>query len=364
VPKLGSVGAADLAPIAHACAVLIGEGEAEYGGHVMPGAEALAAAGLKPAELGAKDALALLNSNAASVGPGALAIADAEVLLDTSVAALALSLEAFRGNLSPFSAEAVALRLTPKLEDISSRLRLLLAHSELEKTDAARRLQDPLSFRSGAAILAALADTVGHARRAVELELDSASDNPAITKLGTIVSTANFDVTHLALAFETLGLALAQAAAASFWRSVKLMNAAMSGLPRFLTPHAGSHSGFSAVQKTAASLEAEIRRLAQPAMLFSAPVADGVEDMASMAPRCVAKTTQALSFMSRLVALELMVAAQALDLRGEAVAAPAIGAIQAKIRAVIPRLDDDRPAGPEIEALAAEIRHGLLAQLL
>jgi histidine ammonia-lyase len=362
VPKLGSVGAADLAPIAHACAVLIGEGEAEYGGRVMPGAEVLAAAGLEPVELGPKDALALINSNAASVGPGALAIADAERLLDTSLAALALSLEAFRGNLSPFSAEAVALRPTPKLEEISSRLRSLLAGSELETAGAARRLQDPLSFRSGAAILAGLADAAAHARGAIEVELDGASDNPAITKLGTILPTANFDVTHLALAFETLGLALAQAAAASFWRSVKLMSTAMSGLPRFLTPHAGSHSGFSAVQKTAASLEAEIRRLAQPAMLFSGPVADGIEDMASMAPRCVAKTAQALSLMSRLVALELMVAAQALDLRGVAIRAPAVADLKSKVRSIIPKLDDDRPTGPDIEALAKALRGGILAE--
>jgi histidine ammonia-lyase len=356
VPSLGSVGAADLAPLAHAFAVLIGEGQAEFRGVIMPGAAALVQAGLAPAELGPKDALALINSNAASAGTGALAIADAETSLDASVAALALSLEAFRGNLGPFSAEAVALRPTPKLRDVSARLRSLLMGSELENPGAARRLQDPLCFRSGATILAALADAVAHARDAVELELDGASDNPAITAAGTIVSTANFDVTHLALAFEALGVALAQAAGASFWRSVKLMNAAMSGLPRFLTPHPGSHSGFSAAQKTAASLEAEIRRLAQPAMLFSGPVADGVEDMASMAPRCVAKTAQALSLMSRLLALELAVAAQALDLRGEAIGAPALADIKAKVRAVIPPLDDDRATGPDIEALATEIR--------
>jgi histidine ammonia-lyase len=362
VPSLGSVGAADLAPLAHAFAVLIGEGEAEYRGRVMPGAEALASAGLRPVELGPKDALALINSNAASVGPGALAIRDAEILLDASQAALALSLEAFRGNLTPVSVEAVALRPAPKLHEISSRLRTLLAGSELEKPGAARRLQDPLSFRSGAAILAAFADALAHARMAVEIELDGAGDNPAMTRAGTIVSTANFDVTHLALSFETLGIALAQAAGASFWRSVKLMSAAMSGLPRFLTAHGGSHSGFSAVQKTAASLEAEIRRLAQPVMLFAGPVADGIEDVASMAPRCVAKTTQALRLMSLLLALEMMVAAQALDLRGEPIGAPALVDIKSKVRAVIPMLDDDRPTGPDIEALARQLREGCFSQ--
>jgi histidine ammonia-lyase len=358
VPSLGSVGAADLAPLAHACAVLIGDGEAEYRGRIMPGAEALVSAGLAPVELGPKDALALINANSASVGAGALAIADAEILLHASLPALALSLEAFRGNLSPVSTEAVALRPTPMLEEVCARLRTLLVGSELEKAGAARRLQDPLSFRSGAPVLATFADALAHGREAVELELDGAGDNPAITEAGTIVSTANFDVTHLALAFETLGIALAQMAGASFWRSVKLMSSAMSGLPRFLTPHGGSHSGFSAVQKTAASLEAEIRRLAQPAMLFAGPVADGIEDVASMAPRCVAKTAQALSLMSRLLALELMVAAQALDLRGLPIGAPALADIKAKVRAVIPTLDDDRPTGPDIEVLAKAVREG------
>ncbi|MFI4995303.1 MAG: aromatic amino acid lyase [Hyphomicrobiales bacterium] len=359
VPGIGSIGAADLAPLAHAFAVLIGEGEAVHGGRIMAGAEALAAAGLAPIGLGPKDALALINANSASVGPGALAVADAENLLEASLAALALGLEAFRGNLSPIGADAVALRRTPRLVEVSARLRALLAGSDLEKPGAARRLQDPLSFRSAAPILAALADALAHARQAVELEHDGAGDNPAITQgARAIVSTAGFEVTHLALAFETLGLALAQAAGASFWRCVKLMSSAMSGLPRFLTPHGGSRSGFSAVQKTAAALEAEIRRLAQPAMLFPGPVADGVEDMASMAPRCVAKTAEALGHMSRLVALELMVAAQALDLRGAPHVAPCVTAVHAKVRAVIPRLDEDRPTGPDIEALAKELREG------
>ena len=362
VPSIGSIGAADLAPLAHAFAVLVGEGWAEYRGRRMAGAEALAAAGLEPVSLGPKDALALVNANAASIGMGTLALADAERLLDASLAALALGLEAFRGNLSPFGEEAVALRRTPCLEEVSLRLRTWLSGSELERQGAARRLQDPLCFRSGAHVLAAFADAAAHLRRAVELELDGAGDNPAVTQgARAIVSTAGFDATHLALALETLGLALAQAAGASFWRSAKLMNAAMSGLPRFLTPHGGSRSGFSAVQKTAASLEAEIRRLAQPALLFPAPVADGVEDVASMAPRCAAKVALALAHMSRLVALELIVAAQALDLRALPRTAPALARLLESIRVVVPRLDEDRPAGPDIEALAEELRAGRLS---
>ncbi|MFI5014130.1 MAG: histidine ammonia-lyase [Hyphomicrobiales bacterium] len=362
VPSIGSIGAADLAPLAHAFAVLIGDGEAELDGQVMPGARALAAAGLAPTVLGPKDALALINSNAASIGPGALAVADAECVLGASLSALALGLEAFRGNLSPIDARAVALRQTPGLADIAARLRVLLAGSELTKQHAARRVQDPLSFRSGAHVLAALADALTGARAAVELELESAGDNPAVVDgSGAILSTAGFDVTHLALAFETLGLALAQGAGASFWRVVRLMSPAVSELPRFLTPHGGSRSGFSTVQKTAAALETEIRRLAQPAMLFAGPVADGIEDIASMAPRVVAKTGEALAHLSRLVAVELMVAAQALDLRAPQRVAPRIAAMHAKIRAVVSRLDEDRPTGGDIEALASELRAGRFA---
>ncbi|SEC84542.1 histidine ammonia-lyase [Rhizobiales bacterium GAS188] len=362
VPSLGSIGAADLAPLAHGFSVLVGDGEAEFGGRVMAGGAALAAAGLAPIALGAKDALALINSNAASVGPAALAVADAEMTFDAALAGLGLGLEAFRGNLSPFDPRAVALRPTPHLAETAARLRALMAGSELERAGAARRVQDPLSFRSGAHILSALAAALASTREAVETELGGAGDNPAIVdEEGAILSTAGFEVTHLALAFETLGLALAQAAGASFWRLVKLMSPAASDLPRFLTPRGASRTGFATVQKTAAALEAEIRRLAQPAMLFAHPVADGVEDMASMAPRSVAKAETALEHMSRLLAIELMVAAQALDLQTAPNIAPAIAAIHAKIRAVIPRLDEDRPTGRDIEALATEIRAGKLA---
>jgi histidine ammonia-lyase len=361
VPAIGSVGAADLAPLAHAFAVLIGEGEGEFKGRVLPGREALAAAGLSPVVLGPKDAIALINANAASVGPGALAIADAEMTLDAMLAALALSLEAFRGNTSPIDARAIALRPTPLLSEVARRLRELLAGSELEEPMAARRVQDPLSFRSGAPILAALADALARARSAIELELEGAGDNPAIVdKGGNILSTAGFDVTHLALAFETLGLSLAQAAGASFWRIVKLMNGGMTDLPRFLTPRGTNRTGFGTVQKTAASLETEIRRLAQPAMLFSGPVADGIEDMASMAPRVVAKIAEAFDHMAKLVAIEVMVAAQAIDLRAPSRIAPKIAAIHLKIRSVVPKLHEDRPTGRDIEALAREIRAGLL----
>ncbi|MBV9434374.1 MAG: histidine ammonia-lyase [Hyphomicrobiales bacterium] len=359
VPSIGSVGAADLAPLAHAFAVLIGEGEAEFKGRVLPGLEALAAAKLSPVVLGPKDAIALINANAASVGPGALVIADAEITLKAMIGALALSLEAFRGNTSPIDPRAVALRPTPGLREVARHLRELLAGSDLEKPQGARRLQDPLSFRSGAAVLAALADALERARAAIELELQGAGDSPAVMDNDrSILSTAGFDVTHLSLAFETLGLALAQAAGASFWRIVKLMNAQLTGLPRFLTPRGASRTGFGTLQKTAASLEAEIRRLAQPAMLFSGPVADGVEDVASMAPRVVAKTAEAFGHMTRLAAVELMVAAQALDLRAPKRIAPRIAALKAKIRSVIPKLDEDRPTGRDVEALAILIKSG------
>ena len=271
----------------------------------------------------------------------------------------------FAGISSPIDARAVALHPTPGLIAIAQRLRELLSGSDLEKHGAARRVQDPLSFRSGAPILAALGDALRQARVAIELELRSAGDNPAIVDdKGAIFSTAGFDVTHLSLAFETLGLALTQAAGASFWRIVKLMNAGMTGLPRFLTPRGASRTGFGTVQKTAASLEAEIRRLALPAMFFSGPVADGIEDVASMAPRVVAKTAEAFDHVMRLAAVELMVAAQALELRSPARVAPRIAALKTKIRSVVPKLDEDRPTGRDIEALAKEIRAGGLASSL
>ena len=248
-------------------------------------------AGIACPAFGPKDAIALLNANAFSVGIAALAHHDAALVLEALTAAGALSLEAFRANLSPLDPRVGALRPAPGQMEASQRLLRLLAGSDLMDTKNARRVQDPLSFRCLAPVMGAAFDQLARADAAIDADLNGAGDSPAVLPDDDeMLSTVNFDTTALALAFEGLGLALSHAAAIAVFRIAKLMSPGFSDLPRFLTRHGGSRTGFATVQKTASALEAEIRHLASPLGPMTAPVADGAEDYAPMTPRIVEKT--------------------------------------------------------------------------
>lgn len=363
VRRIGSLGEADLSSLAQLFLPLAGEGEAEFGGRVLPGPEAMRAAGIALPEFGPKDGLALLNANAESVGLAALALHEMRLALEALTAAGALSLEAYRANLSPIAADLVSLRPVPSQVSGSNRLRILLAGSDLFEPGAARRVQDPLSFRCLAPVNGAALAAWEAARDLVEIELNGAADSPAVCG-GGMASTVNFDTTALALALEGLGLAAAHAATVSAFRTVKLMSPASSDLPRFLTRHGGTHAGFATTQKTASALEAEIRRLAQPFGPMTMPVADGVEDYAPMTPRIVEKTADIARHLLRLAAIELAVAAEAVDLREGIRLGAGTGLAHGFVRRHVARLDDDRPMGREYEALAARLGAGELAAVL
>jgi histidine ammonia-lyase len=360
IPSIGSIGAADLAPLAHMSLPLLGFGAAEYRGELLPGAEALRRAGLSPVTLGAKDGIALINANAASVGPGALALAEATCVLNALEIAGALSCEGFRANLSPLDPRAMRARSAPGQAEAATRLTALLAGSALWQPGEARRVQDPLSYRCLAPVSGAAFVALEFAERALLAELDGAGDNPLVLASdGMMISTANFDVTAVALAFEMLGQALAQAGGVAAERSLKLMSPELSDLPRFLTPRGQTRTGFATVQKTIAALDAEIRERAHPVSLAVRAVADRIEDHAVMAPRVVAKTAEITQRLAWLAAIELMVAAQAVDLRSAPLGSPLRAAHRA-IRARVPMLDEDRMIGPDIEQLAVLVRSGEL----
>jgi len=351
VPSIGSIGAADLALLAPVALALIGEGEVECQGTSMPAGEALTRIARAPAMLGPKDALALINSNAGSVGTGALALMEARTVLAAMDAAAALNLEGFRGNLSPLDPRASEARPAPGQAQAATRLRALLEGSELWQPGAARRVQDPLCYRCLAPVHGAALSALYRAQRTVEIELRGSGDNPLVLADGTMISTANFDLTALTLAFESLGLALAHLAHMSGERALKLLDPVISGLPRFLTPLGPTRTGFASVQKTVAALDAEIRHLAMPASLGVMVAANGVEDHASMAPRVVAKTSEIVTRLRWLAAIELMVAAQAVDLR----AAPLgrhLRQVYESVRSRVPKLEEDRVLGPDIKAIA------------
>jgi histidine ammonia-lyase len=360
VPRFGSIGAADLPQLSHLALPLIGEGEAELAGERLPGAVALARAGLAPVALAGKDGLALVSANAASVGRAALVLHDARTLFDAWLSAIALSLEGFRANLSPLDARAVAARPAAGQADVAAHLRDLLAGSALLR-DAPRRVQDPLSFRVVAQVHGAGHWMLDEAVRQVEVELNSAADSPLVlTGDGVMVSNGNFHAPALALALDALAIACAQMAGLAASRILRFMSEAMTGLPLQLTRRGPEHSGFATLQKTTTALLADIRQLANPGSVDFLPVSEAIEDHAPMTLGVAEKLAAALARVRYLVAIEHVVAAQAVDLRGgpHALGSGARAAYDA-VRDVVAMLDEDRPLGPDVERFAATLQDRL-----
>jgi histidine ammonia-lyase len=352
VPSLGSIGAADLTPMAHLALPLVGAGTVELDDEIMPGGEALRRVGLAPVELAPKDGLALINSNALSVAQAILLVDEIAALLDLASLAAALSFEGMRANPGPLLQEVSAARPAPGQEAAAALLRRFLAGSALWGKGAARAVQDSLSFRCVAPVHGAALAALAFTREAVDPELNAAADNPLVLAGAGIVSTGNFHTGALALAADTLALALVPVADLAVGRAMKLMLPEASGLAKFLTPIGGNRAGLAPLQKTLAALRAECRHRANPASLDFTPVANGVEDHSPQTPLALRKAATLCQSLRGILAIEMMVAAQAIDLR---VPAPVLGAPLAAahgaIRAHVPRLDDDRSLGSEVEML-------------
>jgi histidine ammonia-lyase len=357
IPSLGSIGAADLAPLAHMAHGLLGAGEVEFEGAILPAGEALAAAGLAPLPLGPKDGHALLVANAFSVGQACLLSHDIDRLFGWIELAAVLNFEAFRANLSVLDDRALAARPAFGQRLAAERLRELLSGSALWDEGAARRVQDPLSYRCVPQVFGAMLHALSEARAATEIELASSGDNPVVIPEGDLIlSHGNFDLTAFVLAWERLGQAMVHVATGAAYRSLKIMSPGFSDLPRFLTPLGQSRTGFATVQKTISAMEVEIRHRALPISFAPLPAADGVEDQASMAPSVVAKTADIVERLRYLAAIELIAAAQAVDLR--AVGRPmgrGAAAAQAFVRGLVEPLGEDRAQGGDFTRLAAAI---------
>ena len=361
VPSKGSIGVADLAPLSHMTLPLLGLGEAEFEGRVTKGADALARAGLAPVTLAAKDGLALISANAATVGHAALVLEDCAHTLDALNVATALTFEGFRANLSPLDPRVQKSRPARGQAAIAQRLSALLSGSALWQPGAARRVQDPISLRCVSQVHGAALAALLVVRDDVEIELNSAADSPVVlTEDEAMLSTGNFHIPGLAIDFDALGLAFAHVAMICVERCQKLYAPGMSGLPLQLTRRGPEHSGFATTQKTLTALHNEIRHLANPASLDCLPVSETVEDHAPMAANVVAKTGAMVAPLTHLAAIELLSAAQAIDLRELALETLGEGARSAytAVRARVPMLDEDRPLGPDIETIAAAITRG------
>ena len=354
IPGRGSIGAGDLGLCAHIGAAVIGEGQVFAAGQIRPAAEALASAGLRPATLGPKDGLAILNGSAVTIGHAAAVLAGACRAMGLAAATAALSSEGYAANPTMSDPRLAQARPASGQVRAAATFRALLAGSALHAPGAARSIQDALSFRVLAPIFGPAITALETAIEATETELNAAADNPLVLAGdGLILSTANFHTPAIALAFDALAIAHTHLATASAHRVIKLMAPAFSGLPRYLSPIGGGSTGFNSLQKTAAALHAEIRLRAAPASLDALPVSDGAEDHAPHTPLTIRKLEEQLLPLHLLTALEALVAAQAVDLRGRPRLAPATQLLFDAIRAEVPMLTEDRPTGPDVDQVAA-----------
>ena len=365
VPSRGSVGASgDLAPLAHLALVLIGEGDTVGATPALrvPGAEALNAAGLTPVTLEAKEGLALINGTQVSTAVLALALAGAERLSRAADVTAALSIDALMGSKHPFEPRMHEPRPFAGQAVAADNLLRLLADSGINDAHVnCGRVQDAYSMRCAPQVHGAAREALSWIRHIVEIEMNAATDNPMVfADTGDIVSGGNFHGAPLALAADLLVMAVAQLSTISERRSERLVNPALSGLPAFLTRHGGLQSGLMIAQVTAAALTSEIKTLAHPASVDTIPTSANQEDHVSMSMHAALKAERALHLATHVIAVELLCACQAIDLRTPLTTSPPLMRVQHVVRDRVPMLVTDRPPAPDLEAIAEIIRNGKL----
>ncbi len=384
VPSQGSVGASgDLAPLAHLALPLIGRGQVELGGHVMPALVALRELGLEPLTLGAKEGLALLNGTQLMSAIGALLLADADRLLATASVAAAMSVEALLGTDVAFADAYQRVRPHPGQVAVAGELRHLLRGSTVQAAHHAspHKVQDPYSLRCAPQVHGAVRDALDHLRRVLAIEMNAATDNPLIfpdggavdagaraTGGGRVISGGNFHGEPVALALDFAKLALAELGSISERRIALLQDPHLNGgLPPFLGSTSGLDSGLMLLQYTAAALASENKLLAHPASVDSIPTSANQEDHVSMGPIAGRTARRVLEHVERIVGIELLCAARALELRlaGLPGAAPGAGVAEAlaAVRAVTRAWAGDREPGPDLEAITGLVHEGALACL-
>jgi histidine ammonia-lyase len=370
IPEKGSLGASgDLAPLAHMSLPLIGEGEVEAGGRVQPAGEALAAAGLQPLTLAAKEGLALTNGTAVMCALGVLETARAENLSACADIGGALSLEALHGTAAAFDERLHRLRPFPRQLECARYLRALLEGSGYARGPDSGNVQDAYTLRCIPQVHGAVRDAIAYARWVFEIELNSVTDNPLLF-VGEdggveIISGGNFHGEPLAIAMDYLGLAAAELGNISERRIMRLTDEASNThvLPAFLTREGGLNSGFMIVQYTAAALATENKVLAHPASVDTIPTSANVEDHVSMGVTAGLKLRQILENVEGILAIELMSAAQGIDFRRAQVAPDAglgrgTAAAYACVRRRVPFIERDAVLYRHIEAVRRELRSG------
>jgi histidine ammonia-lyase len=362
IPAKGSVGASgDLAPLAHMSETLIGVGDVRIEGRIMPAGEGLARAGLAPVELAAKEGLALLNGTQVSAVLAAAGLFAADAVFGAAIVAGAMSVDAAAGSDAPFDPRIQELRGQPGQIEVAAALRALMAESEIRRSHIVgdERVQDAYSLRCQPQVMGAVLDLLRYATGVIEREINAVSDNPLVfAEGGEIVSGGNFHAEPVALAADTIAIAIAEIGALAERRVALLTDSRMSGLPAFLVPEPGLNSGFMIAHVTAAALASENKSLAHPASVDSLPTSANQEDHVSMATFAARRLAEMAENTATIVGIELLAAAQGLDLRAPLRSSPALEEAKSRLRAVVPFWDQDRAMAPDIAAASSLVRSG------
>jgi histidine ammonia-lyase len=364
VREYGSLGCSgDLAPLSHCALALMGEGEVrDASGALVPAADALRAAGLEPVQLAAKEGLALINGTDGMLGMLVLAISDLRTILRTADVAAAMSVEAQLATDRVFAADLQALRPHPGQAASAANLVRILADSGVvasHRGPDCNRVQDAYSLRCSPQVHGAARDTLDHAATVAERELDSAVDNPVVLDDGRVESNGNFHGAPVAYVLDFLAIAAADVASISERRTDRFLDRARShGLPPFLADDPGVDSGHMIAQYTQAAIVSEMKRLAVPASVDSIPSSAMQEDHVSMGWSAARKLRRSVDGLARVVAIEVLTAARALDMRAPLAPAPATAAVLTLLRKTVPGPGPDRHLSPEIEQAVELVRTG------
>ena len=365
VPQQGSVGASgDLAPLAHMTAVMIGEGQAIIGGQTVPGGEALAAAGLAPVMLGPKEGLALINGTQFSTAYAIAGLERAHRLACAALVTGALSVDAAMASTAPFRREIQELRGHAGQIAAGAALMSLLEGSDIRQShlEGDERVQDPYCLRCQPQVAGAALDLLSEAARTLVVEANAVTDNPLVlVESGEIVSGGNFHAEPVAFAADQIALAMSETGAISERRIATLVDPALNfGLPPFLTPDPGLNSGFMIAEVTAAALYAENKQRAAPCSIDSTPTSANQEDHVSMAAHAARRLSDMADNLAAILGIELLVAAQGIDLRLPHLTSPALAAVIVALREHVPPLRADRYMADDLAKARSLVEQGLL----